>query len=452
MKIQSQRIGSLTVLSTVTFGLILFARTAQAQQPNALPSSGNVGVGVTTDLGTLLTVGRDLELDSYNDGTTRWGLVQAYDRTSGAQAARPLWLEGSKFFFSGGNIGIGTKSPVGRLEILGDTYSVPASSGTTPAGLIARFRDSRLSGDVVLDLGSAAGTGAGAMWLQSTDMRGLNANYNLLLNPNGGNVGIGVTSPDTSLNVKATHNTWRIGDVYTSSNQYAGISDSAPDATSYFLLSRVGMSGGDRYVNAPTNGSLDLQIGGTTALAIVQNRNVGVGTSFTSPPTEKLEVNGNLKLSGTGNINAAGTIEAGNIVAKYQDVAEWVPSSQQLAAGTVVVLDSTKSNQVISSTQSYDTRVAGVISAQPGITLGEKSDSKVLVATTGRVKMKVDASKGPIHIGDLLVTSDVPGVAMKSEEINLGGVKIHRPGTLIGKALEPLEKGKGEILVLLSLQ
>jgi len=29
---------------------------------------------------------------------------------------------------------------------------------------------------------------------------------------------------------------------------------------------------------------------------------------------------------------------------------------------------------------------------------------------------------------------------------------MHRPGTLIGKALEPLEKGQGEILVLLSLQ
>ena len=36
--------------------------------------------------------------------------------------------------------------------------------------------------------------------------------------------------------------------------------------------------------------------------------------------------------------------------------------------------------------------------------------------------------------------------------VNLGGVQIHRQGTLIGKALEPLEKGKGEILVLLSLQ
>jgi len=50
------------------------------------------------------------------------------------------------------------------------------------------------------------------------------------------------------------------------------------------------------------------------------------------------------------------------------------------------------------------------------------------------------------------VTSDIPGVAMKSEPVNLGGVQLHRPGTLIGKALEPLQKGRGEILVLLSLQ
>jgi hypothetical protein len=41
---------------------------------------------------------------------------------------------------------------------------------------------------------------------------------------------------------------------------------------------------------------------------------------------------------------------------------------------------------------------------------------------------------------------------MKSVPVEIGGVRIHRPGTLIGKALEPLEKGTGEILVLLSLQ
>jgi len=170
--------------------------------------------------------------------------------------------------------------------------------------------------------------------------------------------------------------------------------------------------------------------------------NVGIGTTT---PGYKLDVNGDTRV--TGDINLTGTINA-----KYQDVAEWVPSSAQLSTGTVVILDSTKSNQVTSSTVSYDTRVAGVVSEQPGIALGEKSGNKVLVATTGRVKVKVDASKGAIHIGDLLVTSDIPGVAMKSEPVNLGGVQIHRPGTLIGKALEPLEKGKGEILVLVSLQ
>ena len=93
----------------------------------------------------------------------------------------------------------------------------------------------------------------------------------------------------------------------------------------------------------------------------------------------------------TGNLTVSG-----NIGAKYQDVAEWVPSSHVLPAGTVVTLDTTKSNHVIASSLAYDTRVAGVISAQPGIALGESGENKVLVATTGRVQVMVDASRGPI--------------------------------------------------------
>ena len=68
------------------------------------------------------------------------------------------------------------------------------------------------------------------------------------------------------------------------------------------------------------------------------------------------------------------------------------------------------------------------------------------------MKVKVDAGDGPIEIGDLLVTSDKEGYAMKSVPVAVGGVRLHRPGTLIGKVLEPLAKGTGEILVLLSLQ
>ena len=169
--------------------------------------------------------------------------------------------------------------------------------------------------------------------------------------------------------------------------------------------------------------------------------NVGIGTSN---PTTKLEVNGNALFNGT----VTGT----NIQAQYQDVAEWVPTREKLTPGTVVILNPEETNQVISSTHAYDSSVAGVVSEKPGITLGVASASKAKIATTGRVKVHVDATNAAIKIGDLLVTSDKPGMAMKSEPIEFAGAKIHRPGTLIGKALEPLKTGEGDILVLLSLQ
>jgi hypothetical protein len=41
---------------------------------------------------------------------------------------------------------------------------------------------------------------------------------------------------------------------------------------------------------------------------------------------------------------------------------------------------------------------------------------------------------------------------MKSTPIEVQGRAFHQPGTIIGKALEPLPSGEGDILVLLSLQ
>jgi hypothetical protein len=190
-------------------------------------------------------------------------------------------------------------------------------------------------------------------------------------------------------------------------------------------------------------GSVKFNTGNNSLRMVIRpSGNVGIGTSN---PTSLLDVGGDLKVSGNA-------VVAGNIAAKYQDVAEWVASRRQLAPATLVVLDTSVANTVRASTRAYDTHVAGVVSSQPGITLGDRGTGKILVATTGRVKIKVDATSRPIKIGDLLVTSNIPGVAMKSEPFRFGRAQLHRPGTIVGKALEPLLKGRGEILLLLSLQ
>jgi hypothetical protein len=275
---------------------------------------------------------------------------------------------------------------------------------------------------------------------------------NNVSNTNTGNVGIGTTSPADLLHVRSTTNGAVVNvitDGWTNAERGLKIfTNTGGASTVRWKIGSPATGGGEPGGDVGTDFGIQRYNDAGTLLGTAffmqrSNGNVGIGTD-TPGSGYKLDV--------TGNLNASGTISGGNIIAKYQDVAEWVPSSEQLPAGTVVVLDSTKSNQVISSSQAYDTRVAGVISEQPGIALGERGSNKVLVATTGRVRVKVDASRTPIQIGDLLVASDTPGMAMKSEPVNIGGVQLHRPGTLIGKALEPLAKGQSEILVLLSLQ
>jgi hypothetical protein len=97
-----------------------------------------------------------------------------------------------------GNVGLQTASPNLRLEVFG-AVGLPVNSGTTPTG-ITRF--SQAGGVGVIDFGFGGASGAG--WLQTTSSANLATNFAFLINPNGGNVGIGTTAPTDTLSVNGT--------------------------------------------------------------------------------------------------------------------------------------------------------------------------------------------------------------------------------------------------------
>jgi len=232
------------------------------------------------------------------------------------------------------------------------------------------------------------------------------------------------------------------GGRYTAAIEFVNLRDGKKESAAIFVqASNTANADGNRGYSMQFFTKPDGDYYAAERLRIDAVGNVGIGTSN---PTAKLDVAGNVKVSGT--------LEGGNIRAHLQDLAEWVPATTDLAPGTVVILNPARTNEVMASVSSYDSTVAGVVSAGPGVLLGHGGSSKEMIATTGRVKVRVDATVHPVKIGDLLVTSDKPGTAMRSQPLMLEGVAIHRPGTIIGKALEPLAAGEAEILVLLSLQ
>ncbi len=248
----------------------------------------------------------------------------------------------------------------------------------------------------------------------------------------GGSLGVGSAAPVRKLDVD--------GYLAVSNNGAVEVYNTAI-STGNFEKFLIAFSGNKGKIISSSGGTgtlrpIQITTGGAVGLNVDVSGFVRIGTTT---PTQVLDIAGNVNVSG-------------NIAAKYQDVAEWVAATETMEPGTVVVLNPEKPNEVMPSIRSYDTAVAGIVSANPGLILGEPAKSKAQIATSGRVRVKAIATSQPIHIGDLLVTSGKRGMAMKSEPIEIGARSFHQPGTIIGKALEPLSNGEGEILVLLSLQ
>jgi hypothetical protein len=244
-----------------------------------------------------------------------------------------------------------------------------------------------------------------------------------------GNVGIGTTAPDVRLVIQGNPGGTAIGRInQIGERKYMGWRLDRESAEKWF----IGMDTGDDDLTfrrlSSTN---DMVISSSSG-------NVGIGTDS---PSVKLDV--------------AGTTATDVLVIRGgMDLAEpfAVSGSGSIPKGAVVVIDDENPGQLKLSAGPYDPRVAGVVSGaggiNPGLTLTQRGvDANGLnVALTGRVYALADASNGPIVPGDLLTTSEMPGHAMKATD------RTRSFGAIIGKAMSPLEKGQGLVLVLVSLQ
>lgn len=118
------------------------------------------------------------------------------------------------------------------------------------------------------------------------------------------------------------------------------------------------------------------------------------------------------------------------------DFAEMFPSTDTLEPGDVVVFG-TSNESVARSTESFDSKLAGIVSTRPGFLAGDNVKGQYPIALAGRVPTKVTNENGSIGIGDPITSSSRAGYAMKATEA----------GPIVGYALEPYDGGNGDEIV-----
>jgi hypothetical protein len=219
-----------------------------------------------------------------------------------------------------------------------------------------------------------------------------------------------------------------------------------------FAIQGSSTSGAGVYGGASTGTGVYAQARGTGNALIAVSESGGTSTATTGNiALFKNTVNaGNVaRISNTGKgFFNGGTQTSGADVAEAFDVAG---ERGGYEPGDVLVVSSTRDRTVEKSTTPYSTAVVGVYATKPGMLLSNRSideshDDRVPMGVVGVIPTKVTAENGPIHRGDLLVTSSTPGHAMKGSPITIGGTTFYPGGVIIGKALENFE-GPGEGLI-----
>ena len=284
-----------------------------------------------------------------------------------------------------------------------------------------------------------------------------------------GNVGIGTTIPEATLNVVGSNPTNTQLVLQGSGNSGGGLrvfpggtgSTAAIEVYETNDTGRTNYSRGYLNINWPVSGAFNIftDKGGTKTA-----RPIAIGTDGSE--RVRIDTSGNVGIGKTDpgyKLDVDGTIRGINYSCPNADLAEKLivhpdyelsskelrdkiskpdlPDAEKkamierkeiskLEPGTVVVISK---DGVIPCAKENDTRLAGIISTSPAVKMASEEKGQY-IALAGKVPCKVI---GKIKAGDMLTTSMIEGHAQKAEQPVLGAV--------VGKALEDFDGKSGVI-------
>ena len=281
-------------LLTLFGGVSIGSGYNTAGPANGLIVEGSVGIGTTAPSGKLQVFGtaNAIELKQSAVGSATYYVMDntvetggrryrfGYSGASADKGSFTIYNQTDNIvpftITTSGNIGAGTITPDLKFHIDGSN-AYPATTGTTANGfLILRAKSASATHGMYLGVADASPFGS---WIQCSDSANLATNYPLLLNPNGGNVGVGITSPGEKLevngNIKLTTGGYIYGDTtapYLRLNQANGTYLAYSTTSVLALLGSITtLSAGSNYLGLITNGFERMRIN--------SNGYVGIGTT-----------------------------------------------------------------------------------------------------------------------------------------------------------------------------
>jgi len=399
----------LHVAGTDNNGLMVDAPTApniRFKRTNDVSATGNIDwVGNTNVIGARIGVNDDIagSMQFKLGGTGVVGDTKMIITSTGnigigtTNVFKPLTVE------AGSATGINQGLVVNSAHAFGTGQGIAASSLVFSRNRTTDTSSLNVSAQIIGGNESETTSANGYLAFHTTD--GSSVSQERMRINSSGNIGIGTTSPAALLHVGSNN----------AASFFVG-GGTGSDAGLYWGGSANGLLIGTKNIAYPGDRSLRVQ--GNSYL----DGNVGIGTTT---PGAKLDIIGALCVDDTSPTcaNAAradGTIYSVAALSATLDLAESYPTKDAtLSAGEIVALDPANPVFVERAALGGSTPLLGIVSTKPGFWLGGfneelyVNDTKLPIALSGRVPVKVNLEGGDIAVGDRIALSSIAGEGRK---------------------------------------